>query len=135
MTDTRIEVQKKEAELDKGVETTRATRLYTPTVDIIEHKEDIVLLADMPGVDESSVDITLEKDLLTVFGKVVPEIPEKHRLVISEYGVGDYKRTFTVSSEIDRDKIRASVKDGVLKLVLPKAESARTRKIPVTGNA
>ncbi len=135
MTDTNRELQKKEAELEKGVEPTRATRLYTPTVDIIEHKEDIVMFADMPGIDETSVDITLEKDLLTIYGKVEPEVPEKHRLAISEYGVGDYKRTFTVSSEIDRDRIQASVKDGVLKLVLPKAESAKTRKIPVTGNA
>jgi len=134
MTDTTREINKKEAELEKGVETTRATRLFTPTVDIVEHK-DIVMYADMPGVDEKSVDIVLEKDLLTIYGKVEPEIPKNHRLVISEYGVGDYKRTFTVSDEIDRDKIQASVKDGVLKLVLPKAESAKTRKIPVTGNA
>ncbi len=135
MTDTNKELLKKEAELEKGVEPTRATRLYTPTVDIVEHKEDIVMFADMPGVDETSVDITLEKDLLTIYGKVEPEVPENHRLAISEYGVGDYKRTFTVSSEIDRDKIQASVKDGVLKLVLPKAEGAKTRKIQVTGNA
>ncbi len=135
MTETNKQAQKKEAELGKGVETTRATPLYTPTVDIIEHKEDIVLFADMPGVDEKSVDITLDKDQLTVYGKVEPDVPEKHRLVISEYGVGDYKRTFTVSNEIDRDRIEASVKNGVLKLVLPKAESAKTRKIPVTGNA
>jgi len=135
MTDTTGEIKKKEAELEKGVEPTRATRLFTPTVDIVEHKDDIVMFADMPGVDEKSVDIVLEKDLLTIYGKVEPEIPENHRLVISEYGVGDYKRTFTVSNEMDRDRIQASVKDGVLKLVLPKAESAKTRKIPVTGNA
>jgi len=135
MTDTRRELQKKEAELEKGVEHTRATRVFTPTVDIVEHKNDIVVLADMPGVDEKSVDITLEKELLTIYGKVEPEVPEKHRLAITEYGVGDYKRTFTVSNEIDRDHIEASVKDGVLKLVLPKSEGAKTRKIPVSGNA
>ena len=89
----------------------------------------------MPGVDEKSVDITLEKELLTIYGRVEPEVPEKHSLAIAEYGVGDYRRTFTISSEIDRDHIEASVKDGVLKLVLPKAESAKTRKIPVSGNA
>jgi HSP20 family molecular chaperone IbpA len=135
MTDTRGEHKKKEAELEKGVELTRAMRLYTPAVDIIEHENNIELLADMPGVDEKSVDITLEKDLLTIYGKVEPDIPENHRLVLSEYCVGDYKRTFTISSEVDRDRIQASVKDGVLKLVLPKAESAKTRKIPVMGNA
>ena len=135
MRDTERESYKKELELEKSVEPTRAARLYIPTVDIIEHKEDIVMFADMPGVDETSVDITLEKDLLTIYGKVEPEVPENRRLVISEYGVGDYKRTFTVSSEIDRDKIQASVKDGVLRLVLPKAETAKARKIPISGNA
>ncbi|HDH05458.1 MAG TPA: Hsp20/alpha crystallin family protein [Nitrospirae bacterium] len=134
MTEKR-ELQKRDAELEKGVERTRQTRVYTPAVDIIEKNNDIVLMADMPGVDENSVDITLEKDLLTIYGKVEPEIPENHRLVISEYGVGDYERTFTLSDEIDREHIRATVKDGVLKLVLPKAESAKTKKIPVTGNA
>jgi HSP20 family molecular chaperone IbpA len=89
----------------------------------------------MPGVDEKSVDITLEKDLLTICGHVTEETPENHRLVISEYGTGDYQRTFTLSNEIDREKIQASVKDGVLKLLLPKAETARTRKIPVMAEA
>jgi HSP20 family protein len=135
MTDIKRELQKKEAELEKGVEHTRATRVFTPTVDIVEHKNDIVVLADMPGVDDKSLDITLEKELLTIYGRVEPEVPENHRLAIAEYGVGDYKRTFTISNEIDRDHIEASVKDGVLKLVLPKAESAKTRKIPVSGNA
>ncbi|GBD96867.1 MAG TPA: Hsp20/alpha crystallin family protein [Nitrospirae bacterium] len=134
MTDKR-ELQKREAELEKGVERTRETRVYAPAVDIIEKNNDIVILADMPGVDENSVDITLEKDLLTIYGKVEPEIPENHRLVVSEYEIGDYQRTFTLSDEIDREHIRATVKDGVLKLVLPKAERAKTKKIPVTGNA
>lgn len=135
MTDTKRDIQKKEAEMEKGVEHTRATRVFAPTVDIVEHTDNIVMFADMPGVDEKSVDITLENELLTIYGMVKPEVPENHRLVISEYGVGDYKRTFTISNEIDRDHIQASVKDGVLKLVLPKAESAKTRKIPVSGNA
>jgi HSP20 family molecular chaperone IbpA len=135
MTDTRKEVQKKEAGLERGVERTRTKRVYAPAVDIIEKRDDIVLLADMPGVDEKSVDITLEKDLLTIYGHVTGETPENHRLVISEYGTGDYQRTFTLSNEIDREKIQASVKDGVLKLLLPKAETARTRKIPVMAEA
>jgi HSP20 family molecular chaperone IbpA len=135
MTDTLKEVQKKEAELEKGVERTRETRVYTPAVDIIEKKNDIVVFADMPGVDENSVDITLEKDLLTIYGKIEPEVPENHKLAVSEYGMGDYQRTFTLSDEIDKDHIQATVRDGVLRLVLPKAEKAKTKKIPVTGNA
>ncbi len=133
MTETRE--MKKEAELEKGVERTRSRRVYTPAVDIIEREDDIILKADMPGVDENSIDITLEKDLLTIYGRVEGEVPENQRLVISEYGTGDYQRTFTLSNEIDRDQIRATVKDGVLQLVLPKAETARTRKIPVAASA
>lgn len=125
------DVRKKEAEVTEGVERTRSKRLYTPAVDIIENKEDLVLIADMPGADENSVEITLEKDLLTIYGKVEPDIPEKHRLVTSDYGIGDYQRSFTLSSEIDREKIEATVKNGVLRLTLPKAEGAKTRKIPV----
>jgi len=125
------EIQKKETKLKEGVERTRPRKLYCPAVDIIERKNDIVLLADMPGVDEKSVDITLEKDILTIYGEVDSYLPEGHRLISSDYGVGDYKRSFMISDEIDRNKIRATVKDGVLKLILPKVEAIRTKKIPV----
>jgi HSP20 family molecular chaperone IbpA len=134
MTDTG-EMKKKEAGLEKGVERTMAKKVYTPAVDIIEKKDYIMLLADMPGVDEKSVKVTLEKDVLTISGNVEPEVHDSHRLVIHEYGVGDYERTFTLSNEIDREHIKASVSDGVLRLTLPKAETARTRHIPITGTA
>lgn len=125
------EMQKKEAQIAEGVETTRAARVYVPNADIIEKKDHLLLFADMPGVDEGSVDITLEKNVLTIYGKVEPEKHENHRLVHAEYGEGDYRRAFTLSDEIDREKIHASVKNGVLKLVLPKAEAAKTRRIPI----
>lgn len=132
MYDGTKDIQKKEAEAYGG-ERTRACRLYTPQVDIIERKEDILIIADMPGVDEKSVDITLEKNVLTIYGRVDFETPKDYRLALSEYGIGDYQRVFTLSDEVDRDKIQASVKNGVLKLVMPKAESAKTRKIPITA--
>ena len=125
------DIKKKESEVKEGAERTRSKKLYTPAVDIVEGKDSLYLVADMPGVNENSVDITLEKNVLTIYGTVEPEIPENHRLVSSEYGIGDYQRTFTLSDEIDREKIEASVKNGVLRLTLPKAEAAKTRKIPV----
>jgi HSP20 family protein len=131
MSEETKEIQKKEAKVQEGVERTRSGRVYIPKVDIIERKEDIVLIADMPGVDEKSVDITLEKNMLTIYGKVEPVIPEKHKLAISEYGIGDYQRVFTISDEVDREKIQATVKNGILKLVLPKAEAIKTKKISV----
>ncbi len=135
MTDTNKELQKREKELEKGVERTMAKNVYTPPVDIIEQKEYIILLADMPGVDAKSVQITLDKDLLTIHGNAEREEHKDSRLVVSEYGFGDYERTFTISNEIDRDNIKASMKDGVMRLTLPKAATAKTRKIPVSGNA
>lgn len=131
MADATKEVQKKEAQTPEGVERTRDRRVFVPAVDIIERKEDILLIADMPGVDEKSVDISLEKNLLTINGYVEPEIPDKHKLVYAEYSIGDYQRTFTLSDEINREKIQATVKNGVLKLVLPKAETAKVKKITV----
>jgi HSP20 family molecular chaperone IbpA len=129
------EVQKKKAETLERGERTRARRVYNPAVDIIERKDDIIVIADMPGVDEKSVDITLEKNILTIYGKVEAQIPEKHRLYLSEYGIGDYQRVFTLNEEIDRDKIQATVKNGVLKIILPKAETVKAKKITVKAEA
>jgi HSP20 family protein len=131
MSEENKEIQKKEAATPEKAERTRQRRVYNPSVDIIEKQNETVVIADMPGTDETSVDITLEKNLLDIYGKVDPEIPENMRLAVSEYGIGDYHRTFTLSDEIDREKIQASVKNGVLRLVLPKAERAKTRKIEV----
>jgi HSP20 family protein len=131
MTETAREMQKKEAETPEIGERTRASRIYAPQVDIIERKDDIVVIADMPGVDEKSIDITLEKNVLTIYGRVDSDTPKNHRLFLSEYGIGDYQRVFTLSDEVDRDKIQASVKNGILRLVMPKAEVAKTRKIPI----
>jgi HSP20 family protein len=135
MADAAKEMQKKEAEKPEKGELTRARKIYTPAVDIIERKEDIMVVADMPGVDQNSVDITLDKDVLTIYGKVDFPAPEKHSLAFSEYGLGDYQRSFTLTNEVDREKIQASVKNGVLRIVLPKAAAVKTRKIAVTGGA
>lgn len=132
MAETVKDIQKKEAETVEGVERTKAARVYTPAVDIVERKEDIVVLADVPGADEKSVDITLEKNILTICGRVEEEKYENIRLNVAEYGIGDYERTFTLSDEINRDRIKATVKNGVLKVVLPKADIVKTKKISVS---
>ncbi len=127
------DIQKKEAQSPNGSERTRNHKVYTPSVDIIERKEELVLVADMPGVDENSVDVTLEKNMLNIYGKVDFDIPEHNKVVLAEYGVGDYSRSFTLSNEIDRDRIQATVKNGVLSLVLPKAETAKTKRIAIAA--
>jgi HSP20 family protein len=128
-----VEAEKQEITTE-GVERTRARRAYIPRVDIYETEDALVMLADMPGVDENSVDITLEKNVLSINGYVEPEQPDSYSLAYGEYEVGDYQRSFTLSDEIDRDKIEAIVKNGVLRLYLPKAGPAKTRKIMVKAS-
>jgi len=127
-----IEVQKKqEINPAEGQERTRDRRVYVPRSDIYETDDSVFVTADMPGVDDKSVDITLEKNVLTINGFVEFTPPEGYRPVYAEYGVGDYERSFVLSNEIDREKIEARVKDGVLSLKLPKVGPAIARKIQV----
>lgn len=126
-----LEAEKQEIASVEGAERTRARRCYVPRVDIYETDDDIFVVADMPGVDENSVDITLEKHVLTINGFVEPDQAENYSLAYAEYEVGDYERSFTLSDEIDQDKIEASVRDGVLRVKLPKAGPARAKKIAI----
>ena len=129
MADTAIE--KREAHEMEGVERTRTRRCYVPKVDIYETDESVILLADMPGVSRDSIDITLEKNILTIAGYLDDSSREGFGLAYSEYNEGDYERTFALSDEVDRNKIEAAMKHGVLKLTLPKAEEMKARKITV----
>lgn len=129
MTEKTMEIEKQESEAPARTER-RWT--YRPRVDIHEMDEEVIVFADIPGVDESSLDITLEKNVLTVRGSVEVPSLENYRLAHAEYRAGDYVRSFTLSDTIDRDNIEATVKNGVLRLSLPKAEAAKARKIAVT---
>lgn len=124
---------KQEAQTPQGVERTRTGRVYTPAVDIYETNEAVVLIADMPGVDDHSVDVTLDKNVLTIYGHVQPQVqmPEGYRLLYAEYGVGDYQRSFSISNEIDWEHIEGTVHNGVLRLTLTKVGPAQTRKIAI----
>jgi len=126
-----LEPVKEEAKPVEGVERTRSRRVYVPLTDIYESEDRVNVVADLPGVDENSVEITLEKNELTINGYVDPLRFENYDLTYAEYGIGDYHRSFILSNEIDRDKIEASVKDGVLYLELPIATHFKARKIEV----
>lgn len=128
-TDTNLHQQKDE--VHDGVERTRARKVFVPLVDIYETANAIVLVADMPGVDETGVDISMEKNLLTIKGTVSGKAPEGCSLTYSEFGEGDYERVFTISNEVDRDGVEATVKNGVLRLTLPKSKQARAKKVAV----
>jgi len=128
-----LEIQETEKRqvAETGAERTRDRVAFVPRVDIYEDKEAITVVADMPGVDANSVDVTLDNNVLTINGYVEPTLPEGHSLVYSEYRVGDYQRAFTLSDQIDRDGIEATVRDGVLRVHLPKTSEAKTRKVPI----
>jgi HSP20 family protein len=127
-----IQVQDTEKQVaETEAERTRDRPAFVPRADIYETETAIVVVADMPGVDETSVDITLEKGVLTINGTVEPEQPEEYSLVRAEYRVGDYVRSFSLSNEIDQESIEAALKDGVLRLTLPKITEAKTKKIAV----
>jgi HSP20 family protein len=126
-----IEETEKQEVAETGAERTRDRLAFVPRADVDEINDAIVVVADMPGVDEKSVDITLEQDVLTINGYVEPEYPEGYELSAAEYRVGDFTRAFTLSDQIDRENIEATVKDGVLRLRLPKLAEVRKRSITV----
>jgi HSP20 family protein len=113
------------------VEQTRDMPVYVPDTDIYETGEAVVVVADMPGVDEKHVDVDLEQGVLTITGSVEPERFEGYQLVVEGYRPGNYRRSFTLSNDVDVDGISARIKDGVLRIRLPKAKELRPRKIQV----
>ncbi len=127
-----IEIEKKQELIpEENIERTREGQCYVPRTDIYETDDNVVVVTDMPGVDQDAIDITLEKNTLTINGYVESDSMEGYSLAHVEYSIGDFERKFTISNEIDRENIEATVKDGVLRLVLPKAGPAKTRKISV----
>ena len=132
MTDRKSSMETIKPEIVEGsIEPTRNRSLYSPRTDIIEKKEQYLINADIPGCDEKGVRITLEKNVLTIHATGSTQAPESMTLILSEYGAGDYYRSFALSDEIDREKIEAKVGNGVLELILPKAGPARAQTITV----
>jgi len=126
-----LDVQKQEILTGEETERTRECACYVPRTDILETDLEIILLADMPGVGSMNLDITLEKNVLTIIGNNDMQMPQGYSLEYQEYEPGDYQRRFTLSEEIDREKIGATMKNGVLRLTLPKSGPAKTKKIDV----
>jgi len=129
--DQAMEVQKQEEAPAEEMERTRSRRSFVPRADIYETDKEIFVLADVPGANENTIDITLEKNVLTINAYIEPTIPSGFDVAYAEYEEGDYQRSFRLSDEIDRDKIEATVTEGVLRLRLPKSQEAKTKKISV----
>jgi len=116
---------------ETAAEHTRSGVTYRPDVDILELTDELLVQADMPGASGESVDIQFEDGSLTIHARVKPRHAELTGLLMHEYGVGDFYRTFRVSEQIDASRITAEYRDGVLTLHLPKAETSKPRKIQV----
>jgi HSP20 family protein len=126
-----MDAKHKELADSNNSERTNSRPVFVPRTDIYESKDHLVLLTDMPGVDQESVDITLDRNILTIHGTVNPPPVDGYSLSYSEYSIGDFRRVFTLSNEIDREGIQAIAKNGVLKLILPKSQRAIPKKITV----
>lgn len=126
-----MEVQEQERLPEERTERIRDRAVYLPQADIFETDDNYYLVMDMPGVDEETIDITLDKNTLTINGYTNVQDPEGYSLAKAEYATGDYERSFRVTDQINREDIEASYENGVLRLILPKAEEAKARKIAV----
>jgi HSP20 family protein len=133
MTEAEIKAMqsKEKVGVSATAEQTKPGIVFTPAVDIFETEKELTLLADMPGVKAGNLSIGLNKNVLTMAGEVDAPEGKDEADVIREYETGKYFREFTLSNEIDQTKIDASLKDGVLRLTLPKVQAAAPRKIEV----
>jgi len=122
---------KEKQELTTEREKTRPGRYYIPDVDILEFSDHLEMSADMPGVGDKDVQVTLEDGVLTIQGMVSTGMYDGLSPQYTEYNVGNYFRQFSLHESIDGSTIKATMRNGVLDLVLPKVEAAKPRKIEV----
>jgi HSP20 family protein len=132
VTEAATDIQKAEtSNVATAPEQTRTGPIYSPAVDIFENDRSITLLADMPGVNPSDLEIDLRENVLTLTGRVTQTGTSKESNVLREYRPGSFFRQFTLSEAIDQPKIDAQLTDGVLRLELPKVAKARPRQVTV----
>jgi HSP20 family protein len=112
-------------------EGTRPGPVFRPDVDIVERRDEFVVTADLPGVDEQHVDVRLENGVLSIDASLAQEAEPAWTPVYREYETGGYHREFALSDEIDGSRIAARMHEGVLELHLPKTEQHRPRRIQV----
>ncbi len=125
-----LQVQRKR-EVEKKQESTVPARVFVPVTDIFETEQALTVVMELPGVDKSNVEVNVESDVLTVNGKVDFSKYEGLQPLYTEYNIGNYSRSFELSSKIEQSGIKAELADGVMTLVLPKAEKAKPRRIAV----
>ena len=116
-----------------NVEQTREGMTFTPRFDIWETEDELLLFGDLPGVKAENLDIQFEHNQLVIHGRVCPR-HENQSFLYSEYGIGDFHRSFTIGESFDASKISAEITGGVLTLHLPKSEAVKSRRIEVKAS-
>jgi HSP20 family protein len=114
-----------------SAEATNVGPIFTPPADIIERGDTVVMLLDLPGASPESLDVTLEKRVLTISARVTSSAPEGYAPVYIEFRDGTYERRFVFSEQMDGEHIEATLSDGVLRLTVPKAANTAAKKITV----
>ena len=132
MADEGTAISHQEPRTPDAGELTYEGHYFTPAVDIYETPTEMVLIADMPGVEPGDLDVDLKDDVLTIVGRVTQTNDEGVAL-LSEYRSGSFHRDFRITDMVNRAEINATLTDGVLTLVLPKAEKVVPRKIPISA--
>lgn len=125
-----LNVREKQEVSMGGAEATSDKPMFSPIVDIWETETGLMLLADMPGVSPEELSVDLQDNTLTISGRVAPQ-PEGRKNLIREFEIGNFYRQFSLAENIDQAAITASLKDGILKLELPRVAPALPRKIEI----
>lgn len=115
-------------------EQTKPGSVFTPAVDIFETDREMTLLADLPGVKADDLNLDLRDDTLTITGDATPLSGDEEQAVLSEFAMGRSYRRFQIPEVINQEKIDARLQEGVLRLILPKAQKVLPRKITVKAN-
>ena len=126
--------EKVRAEQQPG-ERTHDRPVFRPVVDIYETEHGLVLAADLPGVAPEGLDITFEKRVLTIYGRVSTTAPEGFSPVYREYQIGDFERQFTLAGDFDTDATQADLSDGVLRITIPRAPEPQAKRIDVRASS
>jgi len=130
MNEQEMTIQQKH-EVEQSEEATKPGKYFVPAVDIIETQQQVIVVAEMPGVSSEGVDVSLEDDVLTIRGCKQTEKEGNFRVLLEEYETGHYQRRFTVAETIDQEGIEATMNDGLLTVILPKTTPAKPKKIEV----
>jgi HSP20 family protein len=126
-----LEVQEKKEVVGKE-EATVPARYFLPNTDIYETEDALTVIMEVPGVEKNDIDVNVENDILRIEAKINFAKYEGLEPVYTEYNVGHFARSFTLSSKLDQQQISAHLDDGVLTLELKKAKEAQPRQIAIT---